>query len=351
MQKNETMKKLYIALIFASTFAFAQDQKKALEKLEEGITLHDEGKYQDAIAKYDEALALDRNNVYALTEKALTLEASQKYSEAIEICEIILKHFQDKDSKTIYVTYGNSLDHLGKIDKAIKIYEEGIKLYPTYYQLYYNMAIALYNAKEYDRANKAFQNSIKLNPNHTSSYNALAIMEKPNRIASILLSSRYLSIDNKSARAKSNLDSVLTLMMQGVKKNNDQSINIGIDMPDNSKSKKGVENDFTTANMVLSMSAALDFDEKNQNKTDVEKFTEKFTTMVSALKEGRKKQKGYYWENIVPYFIEMKDKNMIEPYANSVFLAKKDENATQYAKKNKDKMAEFYDWSKNFKLK
>ncbi len=167
--KTKPMKKISLALIFISTLSFAQDKKKAYEKVEEGITLHDAGNYTEAIAKYDEALSLDRNNLLALTEKALTLEASKKYNEAIEICEIILKHFQDKDSKSIYVTYGNCLDHLGKIDKAIKIYEEGIKLYPTYYQLYYNMAIALYNAKEYDKANKAFQNSIKLNPNHTSS--------------------------------------------------------------------------------------------------------------------------------------------------------------------------------------
>lgn len=347
------MKKFLLLSLFISSFSFSQNKKEAEQKVGEGIALHDAGKFTDAISKYDEALTLDENNQFALTEKAMTLEALKKYDESIELSKLILKFYPNDENETVYITYGNSLDHSGKTDLALKIYDEGLKKYPNYYQLYFNKGIALLNLKKTDEAVQAFQNSTKLNPNHAGSFNALAVLSQSNRVASILASSRYLTIDNQSSRAKGNLEAMIALMGKGVSKQGDNSISLSFDeeMLDKANKKKVTENNFSTVDLVLSMSAALDFDDKNKNKTDVEKYIGKFETLFQTMKEVQKKQRGYYWEFLAPYFIEMKEKNLVEPFVNSIFLAVKNKDAMDYQKNQASKLEAFNNWSKNYQWK
>ena len=347
------MKKIYYLSLFVTNILLAQNAEHAYKKVDEGIELHDAGKYDEALSKYNEALILDKDNSFALYEKAMTLEALKRYDEAAETSKYILKLYPNDDNKTVYVTYGNALDQSGKPDLALKIYDEGLKKYPDYYHLYFNKGITLVNSRKNEEAVKAFEAAAKLNPNHPGSFNALAVLSPSNRIASILASSRYLVLDNKTARAKGNLDAIVSQMSKGVSKQGDHSISLAIDENTLNKvnKKRKSENDFSTADVVLSLSAALDFDEKNKNKTDIEKFAQKFETICNALDETKKNQKGYFWEILAPYFIEMKNRNLIEPFSNIVFLSANNGDATEYSNLNPDKIEAFYLWSKNYDWK
>lgn len=345
------MNKYYLLLLFASTLFFAQNKEDAVKKIEAGIELHDEGKYGEALSKYDEALQMDENNLFALSEKAITLEASKKYEEAIEISKLILKLYPNDDNKTVYVVYGNSLDHSNKKDLALKIYDEGLKKYPTYYQLFYNKAITLYSNKEVEKAESALEEATKLNPTHTSSFNALGVLNNSNRIASILASSRYLVLDNQSSRAKANLDSVLSLMKKGVSKTGEKSVSLMFDPTslDNVGNKKNAPNDFSSVDMALSMSAALTFDEKSKNNTEVQNFINQFETMCKVMSETRKNKKGYFWEFLAPYFMEMEKNNLVEPFAYYIFNTKQSEDVLKYQKENGGTIEKFLDWNKVYK--
>lgn len=346
------MKRFLLVILFP-ILSFSQNKNEAEIKVNEGIALHDEGKYNDALDKYEEALKLDKNNLIAISEKAMTLEALKKYDEAIELCKLAISIYSKEDIKTIYITYGNSLDHSKRTKEALKIYDEGIKKYPNYYQLYFNKAITLVNDKQIEKSLELFQKSATLNPNHLGSLNALAALNRDKRIISILASLRYLSIDNKTSRAKGNLNSVIDLMQKGVTQTDDKSITLAIDpqaMEDVGKKKKGINN-FSTVDMVLSMTAALDFDEKNKNKTQCQKAIDKFESIFAVLKEGQKENKGFYWEFLAPYFIELKDKNLIEPFANIVFLPSQEEDVKKYHQDNANEIQRFYEWDKNYPWK
>src|SRR5690606_33716989 len=147
---------------------------------------------------------------------------------AIEVCKLILKLYSKENNETVYITYGNALDHSNNPDKAIKIYDKGLKLYSNYYELYFNKGIALANQNKYDDAVQSFQISAKLNPNHLGSFNALAILTRHNRIPSILASCRFLAINNESSNAKINFDGIINLMSQGISQNKDNSVSISI---------------------------------------------------------------------------------------------------------------------------
>ncbi len=336
---------------------FGQNSEAAEKLIIEGIASHDKGEYNEAIAKYDEALKLDKNNIFALAEKAISLLALQKYDESIQCCQkAISAHSDDDELKAVYVTYGNALDGLNKTNKSIEIYNEGIKRFPNYYQLYFNKGVSLSMIEKYDEAIECLQKSIILNPEHASSHNAIArlLNYKHKRIPSLLAYCRFLAIEPQGNRAFENLASMEKIMAGNVEKTGKNSVNVTINpdmLADTTGNGKIKENDFSSTDLLLSMDAAMDFDKKNKNKTRVEQFIRKFNTLCASLKETRKNNVGFFWDYYVPYFTEMKEKNLIETYAYIAFASSDDKDVEKWLNAHKSEIDQFFEWSNSFEWK
>ena len=353
------MKKLIfiLTLFLICSISFGQNKSDAEKLVDEGVAYHDKGDFDGAISKYDKALELDKDNLLALTEKAYSLLSLKKYDESINYCrKAIETHPGEKSLRTVYVTYGNAMDAQKKTDQSIKIYDEGIKQFPDYYQLYFNKGITLTSVKKYNEAISCFQKSVSINPKHGSSHNAIARLSNINdkRIPSLLAYSRFLIIEPQGSRAKENLESLQKLMKGNVEVTGKNSItlNISPDMLSNSaKNGKAMENSFTSTDLILAMDAALDYDEKNKNKTDVEQFIRKFETVCASLKETHKDNYGFFWDYYVPYFVEMKDENLIETFGYIAFASSDTPEISLWLKSNKSKVDQFFEWSKSFTWK
>jgi tetratricopeptide (TPR) repeat protein len=350
------MKKFKLALLIMlfSSFALAQNKEEAEKLVDEGVAYHDKGDYEGAITRYDKALLLDKDNLLALAEKAFSLLSLQKYDEAILYCQkAIEKHPAEKDLKSVYVTYGNALDALMKTDKAIALYEEGINKFPEYYQLYFNKGITLSSVKKIDEALQCFQKSAGLNPKHAGSNNALArlMYSQDKNIPAILAFCRFLIIEPQSKRAEENLGFLQKIMKANVKQTGENAITINLDskmLDDKNKNGKVKENNFRSTELILSMDAALDFSEKNLKKTDVEQFIRKFETICASLKETKKDNFGFYWDYYVPYFTELAEKKLIEPFAYIAFASSDKPEISKWLENHKSEINKFYDWNKGF---
>jgi tetratricopeptide (TPR) repeat protein len=344
-----------LLLLLFFTGAFAQNKADAEKLVGEGIDLYDKGDYTSAMSKYDNALVLDKDNLLALSEKTMTLNSLNKYEEGIILCKLAIAKHPKEDLKNIYVNYANALDHSNKTDEAVKIYDEGIALFPNYYQLHFNKGICLSRVGKNDAALTCFQNSFLINPNHGSSLNAIGILEtNNNRIPAILAFSRFLIVEPQTARSKANFESLQKLIMKGVTQTDKKAVTISINeavLPDSTGNSKTKENNFSSADLILSMAASLDFDEKNENKTDVEKFIIKFETLCASLDETQKGNFGFYWENFAPYFIEMNKNKLIEPFAYIAFANTNTEKVMKWHKDNKAEVEKFYNWSKKYNWK
>jgi len=353
------MKRIILLIVFPilCNTLFGQQKEGAEKLVEEGIAYHDKGDFEGAIDKYDKALKLDEHNLLALAEKAMSLLSLQKYDEAIENCQrAIEKHRGEKTLKSVYVTYGNAYDGLKKTDKSLEIYNEGINLFPDFFMLYFNKGITLFSIKKYDEAIICFQKSAYLNPKHASSHNALGrlLNATDQRIPSLFAISRFLILEPQTKRAKENLAFLQTIMNANVEKSGKNSINITLSksmLSDTSNDGKAKENSFTSTDLILSLSAALDFDKKNKKKTDVEQFIRKFETVCASLKESQNKNYGFYWDYYVPYFMEMKEKNFIETFAYIAFATSNNPEVDKWLKENKKEIDTFYEWSSNFTWK
>lgn len=353
----QSMKKTFLLfiLIISGLTSFAQNKIEAEKLVDEGVPYHDKGDYSGAINKYNKALELDKDNLLAITEKAYSLNSLEKYDEAILASKQAIKTHPGEDLKNVYVSYGNALDHLKKTDESLEIYSEGIMLFPNYYQLHFNKGITYSSIKRYADAINCFQKSILINPKHAGSLNAIGILEmEQNRIPSILAFSRFFIVEPQTARSKKNFEYLQKLLMQGVIETGKKSVSISIGsnmLNDSTDTGKKKENNFSMTDLILSMDASQDFDKKNKKKTDVEKFIRKFETICSSLQETKKDNFGFYWEYFVPYFVEMKNKDLIEPFAYIVFVDSSSEDISRWYKKNQVKLDEFYDWSKNYDWK
>lgn len=344
---------LILAILLVGNISFGQNKADAEKLVNEGVAYHDKGDYDGAISRYDKALALDKDNLAALSEKALTLNSLQKFEESILICQRAIEtHPGENGLETVYVVYGNNLDDLKKTDKSVEIYDQGIIQFPDYYQLYFNKGISLASVKKYDEAILCFQKSVSLNPKHASSHNIIGrILYTSNRTPAILAYSRFLVIEPESKRAKENLSSLQELMNRNVEVTGKNSINLNISpdlLGDTTSNGEVKENSFVSTDLILTMVAALDYDKKNKKKTEVEQFIRKFETICESLKESQKDNRGFYWEYYVPYFIEMKDKNLVEPFAYIVFASSDNPDVSKWLKSNQSEIDKFYEWSKAF---
>ena len=350
------MKKLIfiMVLLLLCNTMFGQQKEEAEKLVEEGVAYHDKGDYEGAIKKYNIALQIDKDNLFALAEKAFTLLTLGKNDESIQICQTAIeKHIGEKSLRTVYVTYGNAYDELKQTNKSIEIYDEGIKQFPDYYQLYYNKGITLLGIRKNDDAIICFQKSASLNPEHASSHNALGrlLNIKDKRIPSVLAYSRFLILEPQSNRAKENLVGLQKIMKGNVEQTGKKSINISISpdmLNDTTADGKLNENSFTSTDLILTMGAALDYDKKNKKKTEVELFIRKFETVCASLKETQEENYGFYWDYYVPYFVEMKDKKFIETFAYIAFATYDAPDISKWLKLHQADIDDFYEWSDNF---
>jgi tetratricopeptide (TPR) repeat protein len=353
------MKKTILMLMFPfmCNISFGQNKAGAEKLVDEGIAYHDKGDYDGAISKYDKALELDKDNLLALTEKAITLISLQKYDEAISHCQkAIITHPGDKGLKIVYLAYGNASDGLKKTDKSIEIYDEGIKQFPDFYQLYFNKGVSLSSVKKHDEAILCFQKAIMLNPKHASSHNAIARISNINdkRIPSLLAYCRFLVIEPQSNRAKENLMAVQKIMGGNVEKTGEKSVLISINadmLGDTTENGKPKENIFTSTELILALTAATDFEKKNKKKTAVAQFIRKFEAVCSSLTVVKQDNTGFFWDYYAPYFIEMKEKNLLETFAYIVFSSSDDAYIAKWLKAHESETDSFFEWSKSFEWK
>ena len=102
-------------------------EKKA-KNIHEAIELMDNGDYKKSLSLLEEAKSLDPGNVDYPYEMAYAYYAKGDYKKAASILEGLKSHEDATD--LFFQLLGNSYDMMGKADKAIDAYDQGLKKFP-----------------------------------------------------------------------------------------------------------------------------------------------------------------------------------------------------------------------------
>lgn len=198
------MKPFFVTLILIFSFffnSFGQTAKEtAHEKGKQAIKLEDEGKFDEALKLLDEAQKLDPDNIIYPYEMTYCYYSQEQYQKAIDVLEK-LKDRPDSFDR-LYELLGNSYDILKQSDKAIAIYEEGLKKFPNSGVLYLERGTLPLTAKNYNEAIKYFEKGIEVEPKFPSNYYWAAKLycASENPVWGIIYGEIFMNLERNSKR-------------------------------------------------------------------------------------------------------------------------------------------------------
>jgi tetratricopeptide (TPR) repeat protein len=106
------------------------DPNLALDWYNKGTALQDQGKFDEAVEAYDEAIRLDPKLALAWTNKGAALDAQGKLDKAVEAYDEAIR--LDPNKANSWNNKGTSLSKQGKYNEAVEAYNEAIRLDPNY---------------------------------------------------------------------------------------------------------------------------------------------------------------------------------------------------------------------------
>ena len=349
------MKKLLLMLGLAGVLrAEAQttpDTPAALVRA--GVALYDEGHYDQAAAKYQQALAADPGNGPAQAELAMTYLALNRHADAVALCQQILQAHPAADP-LVYVTYGNALDATQRPAEALAAYHAGLQRYPTSYILYFNQGVTQAAQGQSAAAVASFERAVSLNPRHASSHMLLGAtqLRAGRRVPGLLALARFLVLEppgsGRAAAYRAQLDAA---MLQGVSQQDEHHITVSVAAESLKKAKgKKAADDFGPEEMFLSMAGALALNAENKGKTPLEKFIDQFGSLCRVMGEREGKAgAGFTRTYYVPYFVALEKKGFVPAFA---YLAHNAPAAApevqQWLAAHPAEVQVFQEWSKNY---
>lgn len=324
--------------LFLSANLFGQDDKVA-ELVRRGVELNDQGKYDEAIAKYKAALAIDGNSAAANYELSYTYMTTGQFDNAVKYSKKVLK-LDTGSQHQAYVVLGSSLDMLGKPTKAVKVFEEGLAKFANSNLLNYNLALTYYKLKEYEKAEEAAISAIVAKPTHPSSHLALSaiLQAKGERMKSLLPLYYFLMLEPNSQRSKPSYIKVREMLTRGVEQQDEKNINVSVPF----SASKG--NEFSGAEMMVSLLAASRYSAENRDKSDMDVFVESTRGVFSVLGELKKDKTGFWWDLYVAKFYDLVQTKNHEAFCYYISKSINSDDVKKWIADNPSKMEDLMVW-------
>jgi tetratricopeptide (TPR) repeat protein len=168
-----------IALIFvlvtsASLFAAPKDadsKADAVKKLvDQGVQFHEQGQFDEAIAKYKQAEKKDPKNALVKYEMAFTYHAKRDLDKALTYAKAATKLNTEGLRENLYSLLGTIYDEKGMPDSALNVYREGFAKEPNSFNIPYNATITYMRKNNADSAYAWVKRSLNNSRVHEGSY-------------------------------------------------------------------------------------------------------------------------------------------------------------------------------------
>ena len=138
-----------------------------------GIELWKQGRVQEAIAHYEQAIRFDPAYVEAHNNLGVALENTGKIKEAIGQYEQAVQ--LNPDNREAHYNFGVALEQLGEKNDAIGQYEQALRLDPDYLEAHGNLGGILMQQGRIQEAIEHFNETVRIQPNSAVAHNNLAL--------------------------------------------------------------------------------------------------------------------------------------------------------------------------------
>jgi protein O-GlcNAc transferase len=127
-----------------------------------GLQHHQAGRFAEAEAHYQQALALDAAHAEALHLLGLIAHQTGQHDLAVGLIGRAIISADDRP--WYYLNIGAALQALGRLDLAVLVYRAAIDLRPAYPEAFNNLGVALQAQGNLDEAIPCFQQAIRFQP-------------------------------------------------------------------------------------------------------------------------------------------------------------------------------------------
>lgn len=160
---------VFIVILSTAFVSYAQElSKEDEEQFQLALELSDNGNANKAIEIYNQLLERYPGNGSIQYELAYCNIVKQDFKRAAKILDKAEKG--DDVMAIMFALHGNCLDMMGKQEKAILKYLEGIERFPDFGQLYLELGTVQRSRNELDSAVKSYTKGIEMDPYFTSNY-------------------------------------------------------------------------------------------------------------------------------------------------------------------------------------
>lgn len=334
--------KILILFIFFSTFYFAQNNKEiASKKGGEAIKLMDEGKIEESIILLQESQKLDPKNFDYPYEIAYANYLKKDYKKAIEILEK-LENYTNINAR-LYTLWGNSYDNLENSEKAIEIYNNGIKKFPKEGLLYLEKGVVYELDKDYNNAVLTYQKGISVEPRYPSNYFRIAnlYLNSENKVPGLIYGEIFLNLERTTNRTKEMSKNLYETYRNSIVIENGQwkelnlCKNLTLDLEKYDKTKK------LPLCMVYGkwfIYGLLNSNLKEFNLNSISKIRQEF------IKNYFEKDNKDYPNILFDYQKEMAENNIFDAYNHYIFQMGAPEEFIEWMKANKTEYDKFVEW-------
>ncbi len=140
------------------------------ELIGQGVQLHEQGQYDEAIAKYKQAEKKAPKNALVKYEMAFSYHAKHEFDKALAYARAATKLDSKDIDENLYSLIGTIYDEKGMPDSALAVYREGFKKVPNSSNIPYNATITYMRKNNADSAYAWVQRSINNTNLHEGSY-------------------------------------------------------------------------------------------------------------------------------------------------------------------------------------
>ncbi len=326
---------IFLFVFFSFGFSQIKERIDSRKLIDEGVVLHDEGKYEEALVKYKQVPENDTAYILAVSEMLLTYYYLERYEDAAKLGRKVLKENYDL-YPMFYLNLGSSLDELEDYDEAIKNYDRILEKYPKNFLIQYNKGISYLLSKRYKKAFDQFQFTLKLNPFHAKSHYQLAslALNEGKTTQGILALNGYLLIDPTS-QAANNVLSLLNDVCGSKYKEKFESKGLDV-TPDE---------DYSEIDLMVENYLGLSKKYKVKSKFQLPLVKQSYLVFqkLSELPESD----GFWYQTYVPFFKKMLKDGMFESYSYYMMQSSGSDKHQSIVSKNKTKIDKFIPWLKD----
>jgi tetratricopeptide (TPR) repeat protein len=140
-----------------------------LAALQQGLTLHQQGKLAEAKAIYEVILKHDPRHFDSLNLLGAIAAQTGKYQAAVDLIGEAISI--NPNVASAYNNRGNALLDLKRLDEALANYDKALALKPDYAEAHCNRGSALLDLNRLDEALASCNKALDLNPNYAEGYN------------------------------------------------------------------------------------------------------------------------------------------------------------------------------------